>query len=257
MPLSPLGAAGPNHPRLQELADHTEAEVTFQLAGSRAQLLHSPPGGLLTQHPDQGAHADPGRSLDDQHAPLSPPKAAIAPSRSANSAPRANSPVVVGRAPPAMPKVWGPNFRYPTLKPPSSDLMPPHQHRHHTLNRHATSKSHRFSAIAQILAEKGAVMHPYLNYVYVTMVREERERQAEHQRLVALARRLRRQHWRIKTPHASIGVLRQRRTPALQPRQPEIAPEHPELRPGRCCMGASPRAAGLADASSPCSSIRI
>src|SRR5581483_1856100 len=96
----------------------------------------------------------------------------------------------------------------------------------------------RFSAVAQILAEKGAVMHPYLNYVYVTMVREERERQAEHQRLVTLARRLRRQHRRIKTPHASIGVLRRRRTPALQPRQPEIAPEHPELRPGRCCMGA-------------------
>ena len=105
MPLSPLGPAGPNHPRLQELADHTEAEVTFQLAGSRAQRLHSLPGGVLTQHPDQGALADPGRSLDDQHAPCPRPKAAIAPSRCANSPPRSNSPVVVGRAPPPMPKV--------------------------------------------------------------------------------------------------------------------------------------------------------
>jgi hypothetical protein len=135
----------------------------------------------------------------------------------------------------------GPKHPVPDPETSSSDPMPPHQHRHHTLNRHATSKSHRFSAVAQILAEKGTVMHPYLNYVYVTMVREERERQAEHQRLVALARRLRRQHRRIKTPHASIGVLRRRRTPALQPGQPEIASE---LRPGRRCMGASPRAAG-------------
>ena len=39
-------------------------------------------------------------------------------------------------------------------------------------------------------------MRPYLEYLYVTMVREERERQAEHQRLVALAYRLRRQHRR-------------------------------------------------------------
>jgi hypothetical protein len=52
------------------------------------------------------------------------------------------------------------------------------------------------------------VMHPHLDYVYITMVREEWERQAEHQRLVALTRRLRRQR--------------------------------------RCCMGTSPRAAAQA-----------
>jgi hypothetical protein len=39
-----------------------------------------------------------------------------------------------------------------------------------------------------VLSGKGAVMHPSPEYLYVTMVREERERQAEYQRLVALRR---------------------------------------------------------------------
>lgn len=50
------------------------------------------------------------------------------------------------------------------------------------------------------------MMHPYTADLYIKMIREERERQAEHKRLVALANRLRRQRLRVKEP-ASIRVL--------------------------------------------------
>ncbi len=50
-------------------------------------------------------------------------------------------------------------------------------------------------------------MHPYIADLYIKVVREERERQAEHARLVAVANRLRRQRLRVKKPHASIRIL--------------------------------------------------
>jgi hypothetical protein len=120
----------------------------------------------------------------------------------------------------------GPNIRYPTLKPPSPDSMLSHPHPHHTLNWHGTSNVAQILCSHTKLSEKGAVVHPDLEVLYVTMVCEERERQAEHQRLMALAHRLRRQHRRTKT-HSLIGLLRRRKTAALQPLEPQIAPEHP------------------------------
>jgi hypothetical protein len=95
-------------------------------------------------------------------------------------------------------KCGGPNIRYPTLKPPPPDPMLPHRHRYHTLNWHDTSKVAQILCSHTKLFEKGAVVYPDLEYLYVTMVCEERERQAEHQRLMALAHRLRRQHRRTK-----------------------------------------------------------
>jgi hypothetical protein len=58
--------------------------------------------------------------------------------------------------------------------------MLPHRHQHHTLNRHDTSKAAQILCSHTKLFEKGAVVYPDLEYLYVTMVCEERESQAEH-----------------------------------------------------------------------------
>lgn len=59
-------------------------------------------------------------------------------------------------------------------------------------------------------------MHPYLEYLYVKALREERERQADQARLVALAHRLRSQQLPAKKRRAFIRIWPGRRTAAAR-----------------------------------------